>query len=1001
MIQRGLPQQSNSLAGLQHDLTNAMNFDMCKGFTSACVRAKAALEWKSILPLLFLELGLTCLASAQTQVGTWEDRFRNRSRIASASNVDIDTTSGAISLKSSRDSVSTASNFRVVLSGIDRSFIEPTGFNVTDVVDVDSVPGEPDVFLVTDARNRWVFTYNTVSGSTTSINFVPGIIASPVDAFYYRESGRDKVLITDATNGIVVKVSTSNLDVQWRYNISSQPLLQPRDAVALPNRPEVLICDSGNNRLLSVDTTTTGPGAIQWQFGAGEFNIPWDVDVLPNDPDVYLVTDKHNHRVVQVRRSTSQIIWQFGIKGQPDSTDSTLTFPEDADPLPNGDILISDTGNKRLIAVNQQGKIVYRFAHPLFDLKDADRIASGPHRDKTIIASKVRSLDSRIIPRRLAYSSESSFISQPQIFPRPVDFDVLRLQGITPPGTRIRLQLRTVNDLSDTTMALWYGPTSTSDYYENPVTATNPNHNGNRIYQFRAFLDTNSPLLTPELQSVRVDAHYFRSDSEGVVVSAPVRDAADAIITAWSSLSFTTNLPAVSGGGTIRVDILDGITSDSLLSFPATQSGNQFDIAPPRYPILRGRQSLRLRAVLRTQNPSVSPQLLNWGLAWNFVKLEPSEISFANAGFQPVSDYRLGGSAQDLVYITLTDPNAQALRDSVSVTVRSTRIGDTEDFFLKVTPPATREAFRSIPGISIAFAGVATLGNRRLEVSDRDTLHVTYTDPLDASDQSRASALIIRRVTGTIQIENVAGARIDSVSIGDSLYVRVLGETDQNLSPTARDSIAVSLFNGQTNDSESLILREIANGSGVFDTGNFRNLRGIPIVKEGALTNNGRIAARGGDFITARYTDPHAGDSIEDDVAVRIQPDTTITILDGEAFNVIIAPNPYRARAQQNRQLNLRAEVQSGQMTIRQIEIYNLAGEKIRTIAGERIRFEGNTTTISSTQRAVDASAWWDLRDDSNASIASGTYIAKFIVRLSDGNRVEEVSMLRKFVVIQ
>ncbi|MGH7455844.1 MAG: hypothetical protein ACRENG_31095, partial [bacterium] len=284
-----------------------------------------------------------------------------------------------------------------------------------------------------------------------------------------------------------------------------------------------------------------------------------------------------------------------------------------------------------------------------------------------------------------------------------------------------------------------------------------------------------------------------------------------------------------------------------------------------------------------------------------------------------------------------------------------------------------------------------------LEVVDRDTLHISYVDPLDASDRSRSSALVVRRVFGTLTAENFNGARIDSISIGDSLYVGLTGEADQNDSPSVRDTVSVTVFDARTNDRETVILIETD-----VNTGNFRSLNGLRLVPDGAIFGDNRLSVNGGDNVTVSYADPNFPNETPTTASVAVRaasgPGTILTVDD--AFNFIIAPNPYRAR--QHRQLNIRAQVRAGEMAIRQIEIYNLAGEKVRTLTGAQTRL-GTNATINANQGMVDSRGWWNIQGDDGVTVASGTYFAKIYVRLINptSNREEETAMLRKFVIIQ
>ncbi len=1002
---------------------------MRKGFTFTRFLIISLPGFKPALVLLAAAFWSSVFAQTPTQIRSWEDKFRNRSRIASAANVKIDTTAGKIdttlgeiSLLSIPDSVATTSNFRLALHGVDNSFLVPAEFAVNDVADIDTVPSLNNVYLVTDSTNKLVFFYDAGNGLSTTPNLAPAALGNPVDAYAYIEGTDRKVIITGAS-GRVFKVNSANRQIEWPPNPAAPaPFLSPSDAVALADRPEVLICETGRNRLVSVDLASN---AMAWQFdgGASKFDTPVDVEFIRGDPSVYLVTDKGNHRVVLVQRvgASGQIVFQFGRTGQAGSDSTSLKLPTDADGLPNGNILICDAGNNRLIEVTRQGKIVYTFAHSLFGLTDADRIPQGTEAHKTLVASKATPTATSVMPKRLSYRSNTNkpFVSAPLQFGPPprgreVDFDFLRWRGILPAGTtgtRVRLQLRTVQDLSDTTRALWYGPTSTADFYSDTLIAINSVHDGDIFFQFRAYLDTDSlsstdltfRLRTPILNLIGVSAHYFRPSPPGTILSKKIEDSSNVIITAWRALEFNTEL-ALAQGHSIQVDVLDSSgTGNPLASFSALAPLNRFAIDPFSVPNLRGRQALRLRATLRTGDPSTftTPKLMRWAVDWNFIRLGPSRVRFTTANFAEVKEYRLEGVAKDSVYVSVVDPNVLPLRDSVAVTILSAKSKDSLRTFLKVNP-VTREAFRSRPGLPLVFLGaadVATRGNRRLEVVDRDTLHVNYVDPLDSlRDRSRFSVLVVRRVRGSLITENFAGTPIDSISIDDSLFVRVVGETDQNNSPAVRDTIGVTVFNPRANDQETVKLLETG-----ANTGNFYSLRGLRFTREVSAPGNGRLAVEGGNIVTVSYVDPNfLLEETPTTKAVTVRTSSIIIgILDvNEAFDFMIAPNPFRA--QRNQRLNIRAEVRSGSMTIRQIEIYNLAGEKVRTLTGAQTRL-GTNATISSNQGPVDSRGWWDMQSDDGTSVASGTYFAKIHVRLfnSTGGREEEATVLRKIVIIQ
>src|ERR1700730_6323375 len=121
-------------------------------------------------------------------------------------------------------------------------------------------------------------------------------------------------------------------------------------------------CPTGcaDNRVILVDPS----GEIVWQYGkfgvtgAGrnELSSPVQDTYLPNG-DV-LITDQGNQRVIEVERRSKKIVWQYGTTGVPGIGDNQLQDPNSAELLANGHVLISDENNDRAIEVNKAHQIV-------------------------------------------------------------------------------------------------------------------------------------------------------------------------------------------------------------------------------------------------------------------------------------------------------------------------------------------------------------------------------------------------------------------------------------------------------------------------------------------------------------------------------------------------------------------------------------------------------------------------------------------------------------------
>ena len=68
-----------------------------------------------------------------------------------------------------------------------------------------------------------------------------------------------------------------------------------------------------------------------------------------------------------------QVLWSYG----PDSGPGALNSPNSAELLNNGDILIADEGNNRVIEINHAGKIVWEYDSGINGAAFASRLPNG------------------------------------------------------------------------------------------------------------------------------------------------------------------------------------------------------------------------------------------------------------------------------------------------------------------------------------------------------------------------------------------------------------------------------------------------------------------------------------------------------------------------------------------------------------------------------------------------------------------------------------------------
>jgi len=187
----------------------------------------------------------------------------------------------------------------------------------------------------------------------------------PFDAIPTSDGG---MLIVDRAEvqgeGRVFRVDSS-LNVVWQFGgtsgIGAGQVFDPFTAEQLPGG-HTLIADSLGYRVIEIDDAT---GDIVWSFGefkvsgAGSDHLdrPHSAQRLSNGNT--LICDSENQRVIEVTRS-KHIVWSYGT-GTAGSGAGQLANPNAATRLANGHTLISDSDNGRVLEVDASGKLVHTF----------------------------------------------------------------------------------------------------------------------------------------------------------------------------------------------------------------------------------------------------------------------------------------------------------------------------------------------------------------------------------------------------------------------------------------------------------------------------------------------------------------------------------------------------------------------------------------------------------------------------------------------------------------
>ena len=201
----------------------------------------------------------------------------------------------------------------------------------------------------------WQYGQFGVSGSG------PNQLNTPVQTTWLPNT---HVLITDQANSRVIEV-TLHKNIVWQYGTTGTPgqgpnLLNNPNCAELLENGHILICDENNSQALEVTHTTPSTIVHTYTMAGGVlFNGVAFASRLPNGHT--LITDSGNARIVETDEN-GDVFWQYFTNTSSSSTQrSGGPLPTRALRLRNGNTLISDQYNHRVIEVNPSGEIVRNF----------------------------------------------------------------------------------------------------------------------------------------------------------------------------------------------------------------------------------------------------------------------------------------------------------------------------------------------------------------------------------------------------------------------------------------------------------------------------------------------------------------------------------------------------------------------------------------------------------------------------------------------------------------
>jgi DNA-binding beta-propeller fold protein YncE len=199
--------------------------------------------------------------------------------------------------------------------------------------------------------------------------FVRKDVASKI--WNYGVGPSEAVITQDPYEANTIQLAADQVFGSERYPLG---LNAPR-AIARGIQADLYIADSRNHRILHI----ASDGSLLRQVGSfadaftgdapiGTFNEPWGVAVGP-DGSVY-VSDTWNHRIQKFTQDLTPVkMW--GQYGQPVPGDSasagSFWGPRGIAVDANGNVLVADTGNKRIVVFDKDGNYITEFGSAGFD----------------------------------------------------------------------------------------------------------------------------------------------------------------------------------------------------------------------------------------------------------------------------------------------------------------------------------------------------------------------------------------------------------------------------------------------------------------------------------------------------------------------------------------------------------------------------------------------------------------------------------------------------------
>jgi hypothetical protein len=185
---------------------------------------------------------------------------------------------------------------------------------------------------------------------------------------------RNRAFIVNTTSGLITWQWHARMDFDYgKSGGPSDDWTHINDVEYIEERGEVMV-DLRNHDLVAFIDVEEG---LEEEYTLGSDNAhdilyeQHNPDYIPTDQGgpAVLVADSENNRIVEYQRSGGKWnrTWLY--------TDRQMEWPRDADRLPNGNTLITDTHSSRVFEVNRSGGVVWTLHFPKG--YEAERLGTG------------------------------------------------------------------------------------------------------------------------------------------------------------------------------------------------------------------------------------------------------------------------------------------------------------------------------------------------------------------------------------------------------------------------------------------------------------------------------------------------------------------------------------------------------------------------------------------------------------------------------------------------